>query len=478
MELPLEIEFEPPTRDDVLRGLRALRSWRGLLGISLTAGAIAGGVWLYRHFTVNSPVSQGSISVATTPDQAYLSIDGQPRGQTPVSVPLPAGRHAVTLALSGYAPVHLPVDVDSGRQTDVLRELWPMDSRVLPVRPPLPGSRVASTVFQDDGSLALDVELSTDEHQLWLVDSQGSYRQLGPSAHGSIALTSDGGEFAFVDAQSSGALSYATRNAVWLSGPGGDDRHLAFALPGDQNLSQIAALSWEPGSRELLAVATDQGSTGAGRSRLMVIADGGSPRQVIAIPAMVIPGSYTWSPNGHQVAFLAKSGSATSLCLLNLADGRFRYLADVGGTTDQLPLAEVTWAPDGSRVFFTAEEAGQNVVALWPFAGSPAAKLYSTPAGGGPASQFSATALRSPVAVNDGTLLGFVRGKGGNVFLEAMQPGLTAEPITSTGLQRERFAARWDVSHHQAMLLAIGSSTDGSDRTETWLVRFTPGGQP
>jgi hypothetical protein len=50
--------------------------------------------------------------------------------------------------------------------------------------------------------------------------------------------------------------------------------------------------------------------------------------------------------------------------------------------------------------------------------------------------------------------------------------------VTNLGLQRERFAARWDADRHQAVLVANGTSNDGSDRLETWLVRFTPGGQP
>jgi WD40 repeat protein len=249
-----------------------------------------------------------------------------------------------------------------------------------------------------------------------------------------------------------------------------------FALSGDQALSQITDLSWAPGQHQLLAVASDQGGASGGRSRLVALSDSAAPREVIALPAMVIPGSETWSPDGRQVAFLAKSGSATSLCLLNLADGGFRYLADTGGTTDPLPVAEVAWSADNSRTLFTAEEAGQNVAALWPFGGSPAAKLYATPPGGGPTHELSA-ALRSPVSLPDGTLLGFGRGKGGNVYLESLAEGRAPEPVSSTGLPRERFAARWDVARHQALLVTSGSASDGSERIEMWLVRFTHGGQ-
>ena len=477
MELPFEVDFEAPTRHDVVRWLRALRSWRGLLAISVLVVAGTGTACLYRHFTRTSPGSLGSISIATTPDQAYLSIDGQPRGQTPVSVSLAAGRHAVSLTLPGFAPQSVPVEVQAGRQIDIARQLWPANADVIAIHPPLPGSRIDATAFQDDGSLALDGELSSDEHQLWLVDQGGSYRQLGPGTHGSLALSSDGSELAFVDAQGSATLSSATRNAVWLVDPQSSGRRLLFALSGDQALSQISDLSWAPGQHQLLAVATDQGAAGGGRSRLIVLSDSADPRQAIAVPAMVIPGSETWSADGRQVAFLAKSGSATSLCLLNVADGSFRYLADTGGTSDQLPVAEVAWAPDYTRVFFTAEQSGQNVAALWPFGGSPAAKLYATPAAGGSTRQLSAASLRSPVSLADGTLLGFGQGKGGTVYLQSLAQALPPVPVSSIGLQRERFAARWDVARRQALLVTSGSSSDGSEHIELWLVHFIPGGQ-
>jgi hypothetical protein len=140
-------------------------------------------------------------------------------------------------------------------------------------------------------------------------------------------------------------------------------------------------------------------------------------------------------------------------------------------------VAEVTWAPDGSQVFFTIEEAGQSAVAVWPFGSSPAAKLDTTAAAGGPIRQFASAALRSPVALSDGTLLGFGRGKGGNVVLQSLGQASSPELVAGTGLQRDRFAARWDAGRHQAVLVSGGSSSDSSGQLETWLLTFTPEGQ-
>ena len=124
-------------------------------------------------------------------------------------------------------------------------------------------------------------------------------------------------------------------------------------------------------------------------------------------------------------------------------------------------------------MFFAAEQGGQSAVTLWPFAGSPTAKLYATAVAGGPITQFSSVALRSPAALSDGTLVGFGRGKGGTVVLQTLDQSPSPESMSDTGLQRDRFAARWDAGRHQAVLVAGGSSSDGSDRVETWLVRFT-----
>jgi len=63
-----------------------------LHGVSSAAAAVTACVWLYHHFSSGSANSQGSVSVTTTPAGAYLSIDGHLRGQTPLGLPVSAGR--------------------------------------------------------------------------------------------------------------------------------------------------------------------------------------------------------------------------------------------------------------------------------------------------------------------------------------------------------------------------------------------------
>ncbi|HLG71101.1 MAG TPA: PEGA domain-containing protein [Chloroflexota bacterium] len=473
MEFPFEAEFEPPTLADLKRGLRAVWSWRGLAGLAIAAGLGYGAYRLDRHFAARAPEGVGTVSVATTPLPAFLFIDGRPRGETPAAVVLPAGQHALQLSAAGYTSVRASIEIHAGETTDVARELWPGHVQVLPVAAPLPGSRVDSTSFEDDGSIALDVELSSDAHQLWLLDGGGSYRRFGPTAQGSVALTSDRQELAFAGARSVDALSFQTRNAVWMT-DGSNPPSLLYVLPQDQTTAQFSSVSWAPQARLLLAVAANPGSTGGAQSRLLLLSpDKGLERDIIDLPAAVVDGSFTWSPNGQQVAFVARSGSATSLCLLDLNTGQFRRLADVGGTSDPLPVAEIAWRPDG-QVVFSAEAPGQNAVGLWGFGGTPSAMLYAAAAAGGPVTALSKALLRGPQVLSDGTILGFGPAKGGGVALEELGPGGSAEFLDGTGLNQQRFAARWDVAHRQALLVAAASSGSG-DPPRLWRLQFVPG---
>ena len=108
MELPFEIDFEPPTTGDLRHWLKGFWSWQGLLGFSAAIAAIATGLWLHHHFSASPGANLGSVSVSTNPAEAFLSIDGQVRGQTPLGLPLRAGRHILSLTVPGYARCTFP----------------------------------------------------------------------------------------------------------------------------------------------------------------------------------------------------------------------------------------------------------------------------------------------------------------------------------------------------------------------------------
>src|SRR5690606_7781619 len=81
--------------------------------------------------TANRPLSlpavtltqaDGRIQLASAPSEAAVSVDGEFRGRTPLTLGLRPGRaHRITLTKPGYEPVtrELSVEADSGRQVTI-----------------------------------------------------------------------------------------------------------------------------------------------------------------------------------------------------------------------------------------------------------------------------------------------------------------------------------------------------------------------
>ena len=96
--------------------------------------------------------------------------------------------------------------------------------------------------------------------------------------------------------------------------------------------------------------------SGKGRNRVSqpgivhgVQAGGLTPaRGLLSLPSEIIQDSYSWSPTGDFVAFLARAGQSTSLCLLGTQVGQFRYLAEGGHWFDDEDAHAIT--PEGSLV--------------------------------------------------------------------------------------------------------------------------------
>ncbi|MFK7990400.1 MAG: protein kinase [Sandaracinaceae bacterium] len=102
----------------------------GLLLLLLVGG---GGFYYYRSTlqtgaptdTVEAPaVLTGILTMASDPAGATLSVDGEPRGETPVTVEgLTTGTHVVTLALEGYAAHEGEVEIRADRTRSILQTL-------------------------------------------------------------------------------------------------------------------------------------------------------------------------------------------------------------------------------------------------------------------------------------------------------------------------------------------------------------------
>jgi len=69
----------------------------------------------------------GSVSVATSPKGASITIDGVQRGISPATIPgLSSGSHTLLVKLEGYADLSVPVSVTGGQTKDYALVLTPL----------------------------------------------------------------------------------------------------------------------------------------------------------------------------------------------------------------------------------------------------------------------------------------------------------------------------------------------------------------
>lgn len=114
--------------------------WRGMrvVGFGLVLGAIvAGSVAAGRRIGAARPephATTGTVHVQSNPPGARVVVDGQPQGETPVTVSLAPGAHAIEL--SNDAQVRLvAVEVAAGKETSHYIELPAPGPAVEPQRP-------------------------------------------------------------------------------------------------------------------------------------------------------------------------------------------------------------------------------------------------------------------------------------------------------------------------------------------------------
>src|SRR5919205_2438825 len=208
------------------------------------------------------------------------------------------------------------------------------------------------------------------------------------------------------------------------------------ATYGAPPVERLMDLAWAPDGHSLL-VATQLGDSSTGgpsRSRLLLLdgqpraqdATSPPPVELITLPAEVVPGSYSWAPDGHWVAFLVRASSAPggkgllSLVALDIGTGSFRYLADLGRAgqpTDPLPVAPVAWQPA------EAEGAAQRLVYVAPVPGatsSGASGLFGLLSAAAPAEPpsglFTATPAAPDLAPEERSQLGTTTGVLGPVW--------------------------------------------------------------
>jgi hypothetical protein len=484
MQLPFSIVFEPPSRADIRRALRTWWMWAiggaivALLGlaVSIRAGQVQPG----------ATVGRATLVVNASAPGAFVELDGQERGGAPAGYPISPGEHLLTVRKSGFFDAVQRLIVPPGVTRTATLELWPRDPRLLAVRPAFPGAAASSVEFLEDGRLALAVTLPPgDERQLWLLDGEGELRRFGPpNARGALAVAPGGGQVAYLARGPRPGFDDARLDEVWVTARDGEPGERLFALDASVSNERLFDLSWAPDGRHLLTASREQLTGGGLRTRLRLLdldsQAGGPARGLVSLPSEIVPDSYSWSPSGDFVAFLARAGQATSLCLLGVPGGQFRYLADLSrDDPSPLPFAPVAWSPDGRHLLYTAPPQDRTGPGGWPFGGKPAPALFAaqlTSEGIGLGKRLGESEGYAPIWRPDGVIYALARPRGdGPLVLRAVDPKGPARDLAELPLKTSSsFAARWDAAHAQALIAIRGAAGLEADRPEYWLLQFRP----
>ena len=108
---PVRRFFVPMTR-------RTIAVAAGILMLLTTGGAFAA----KRYFSAPPVVAKGTLAVTTTPAGANVVIDGQQRGQAPMTIELAAGEHVLQVALDGSSRT-IPFKVNPGVEVSQVIDL-------------------------------------------------------------------------------------------------------------------------------------------------------------------------------------------------------------------------------------------------------------------------------------------------------------------------------------------------------------------
>jgi dipeptidyl aminopeptidase/acylaminoacyl peptidase len=433
MQLPVVLIVEGPRRADLAA---LLSDWRGrtaaVVLIALLGAAVGAAVWwLTRPADAPSHAGAVPLRITSAPAGATVLLDGRAEGRTPLTIEVGPGEHDLLLQRSETLDERRRLTVGADGAS-VHAELWRRTPRLTRLRPAFPGAIITGAEFLRDGRVALAVALPAgEERQLWRHDPSGGLERVGPpEATGPAALSPDGDRVAYLarrdgpDAAGLSARLDELRIAPTAGAAGEPRWRLA---PPDE---QLTDLGWAPDGDSLLLVSSQRSAGGGQRSRLLLLAaDGAEPRELVALPGEIVPGSYAWSPDGGRVAFLAQAGGLTALCLADLR-GPFRYLADVS-RDDPMPLPRPLGQPLG-------EAEGQ-----------------------------------SPAWRRDGTVLALARPGDGPLLLRTVGPDGATRDVGEIGLAPSAvYAARWDTAHAQALIATRASASLGAIHPEFWLARF------
>jgi dipeptidyl aminopeptidase/acylaminoacyl peptidase len=241
---------------------------------------------------------------------------------------------------------------------------------------------------------------------------------------------------------------------------------------------RLLDLTWAPDGQHLLLVSQDTGIDPGRLTHLRLFTPPQGPwRDLTSLPGDVVPGSYAWTPDGHHVAFLARTDRALALGILGTDDGRYRYVADLGaGSAQILPFPPLVWSPDSRRLVYAAADTSPARATGWFFGGRPPDHLYVAdldrpavqPLG---SAQGEAPVWWSPEGV-PGQVVALARPKsGGPLVVRLVDPDGQSRDLVELGAlpPATSFTARWDPGHARAIIATGDPGGLASDETSFWI---------
>ncbi|MFN8472183.1 MAG: PEGA domain-containing protein [Anaerolineae bacterium] len=476
MQLPFQIEFEPPTLADLKRLVGLWWVW--FLVAVLLAGAAAAALVLRPRLEAEASAAAGFVQIESQPQGATVEADGRKRGVTPFRLSLPAGNYHVTLTQDGYLDTAIPVTVTRAQTATLSAALWRRTPQVQRLRPTFPGASITDAEFLADGRVALALTFPPgDERHLWLADGRGNLQRVGPpSAPGALAVSSDGATVAYLSRAEGARLGQDRLDQVrFTRGTNGGDVHYSLPSTGNETLLD---LSFTQDGRRVLLVSRETGSSMAARTHLRRLdVASGEVAELVTLPSEIVPGSYAWAPAADWVALMTRTNQTTSLCLLNVATAEFRYLADLAADASHpLPFAPLAWSPDGKQALYVALAPDLSTQWSWLLGARAVETLFKLDIPSGGVQTLGDASGVWPTWNEQGQPIALARTKT-NSPLSLRPLDITTKdsdfaplPLTPGG----QFAVRWDIPHAQAIVASRNTANLSGDSVDYWLVRWWP----
>jgi len=166
------------------------RRWPMLAAVAAVAIIAMGGYAARNYFVAAPPaVTTGTLVLTTNPAGAAVSVDGEARGTTPVTLTLAAGTHQMELQTTGGEPRSLPVTITAGTQASQYIELPTTKAAggQLQVRTDPAGAQVTVDGVSRGVSPLTVTDLAPGEHAVLLSSAAGSSRQTVTVERGATA---------------------------------------------------------------------------------------------------------------------------------------------------------------------------------------------------------------------------------------------------------------------------------------------------